>query len=120
MKLLRNRPRHAKIADMKLWSAIFAVLACLGATVAHAQMSDVTCDDSATLHRQLSGTLGAERRGWGVREPGAVLEIWIVGHTGDWMMVQRYANGTSCIVALGEDWEQSRPLADPLREPSKG
>ena len=105
---------------MKHGSAIFAVLACLGATVAHAQMSDVTCDDSAALHRQLSGTLGAERRGWGVREPGAVLEIWIVGRTGDWMMVQRYANGTSCIVALGEDWEQSRPLADPLREPSKG
>lgn len=39
----------------------------------------------------------------GVRDPEQVMEVW-TDPRGHWTMVVRYASGTSCIVAMGEDW----------------
>ncbi len=74
--------------------------------LASANLSDVVCDDTARLENQLTNVVGAERRAQGVRDPDALIEIWIVPRNGDWTMVQNYANGTSCILAMGENWEQ--------------
>lgn len=68
-------------------------------------MADVSCDDSARLTHTLTNVLGAERHGMGLRDPETVLEIWIDRKSGDWLIVQNYTNGTSCIVAMGERWE---------------
>jgi len=78
-------------------------------TVAGATLSDVTCDDRARMTRTLETVYGAERQGGGLRDPETMLEIWSRRSDGDWLIVQNYANGTSCIVAMGESWE----LADP-------
>ena len=83
-------------------------LLCLIATlpgIARANFSDLTCDDSARLNETLTDVMGAERQGQGLRGPETVLEVWVTAGTGDFMVVQTYANGTSCIVALGEHWE---------------
>jgi hypothetical protein len=48
---------------------------------------------------------GAERQGSGLRGPETLLEIWVSHQNGDWVIVQNYANGTSCIVAMGAHWE---------------
>ena len=53
----------------------------------------------------LSNTIGAERQGMGLRDPETTLEIWVTERNGEWLIVQNYANGTSCIVAMGEYWE---------------
>jgi len=74
-------------------------------TVSHAQMADVSCDDSARLKATLTQIMGAERQGMGLRDPETMLEIWVTQRNGDWLIVQNYANGTSCIVAMGEHWE---------------
>ncbi|WP_293574905.1 hypothetical protein [Phaeobacter sp.] len=74
-------------------------------TVAHAKMTDVSCDDSARMTNMLQDVLGAERQGIGLRDPETMLEVWVTRRSGDWMIVQNYANGTSCIVAMGEHWE---------------
>lgn len=76
-------------------------------TFAQAQMADVTCDDSARLITSLQDVSGAKRQGMGLRDPGTTLEVWVVERNGDWIIVQNYANGTSCIVAMGEHWEGS-------------
>jgi len=55
----------------------------------------------------LMDKLGAERQGMGLRDPETTLEIWVMQDSGDWLIVQNYANGTSCIVAMGEHWENS-------------
>lgn len=73
--------------------------------LAEAQMSDVSCDDSTRIAHMLTNVLGAERRGTGLRDPETLLEIWVTRQTGDWMIVQSYPNGTSCIIAMGEHWE---------------
>lgn len=74
-------------------------------TLSAGQMTDVSCDDSLRLSSMLSDILGAERQGVGLRDPETTLEIWVTATNGDWLIVQNYANGTSCIVAMGEYWE---------------
>ena len=76
-------------------------------SVAQAKMADVSCDDSARLVTTLTTVLGAERQGMGLRDPDTMLEVWVSRASGDWVIVQNYANGTSCIVAMGEHWEDS-------------
>ncbi|MEM7732547.1 MAG: hypothetical protein AAF280_07155 [Pseudomonadota bacterium] len=72
-----------------------------------AGMDDVTCDDRARMTATLQTVLGAERQGMGLRDPETMLEVWVVRASGDWIIVQNYSNGTSCIVAMGEHWENS-------------
>lgn len=72
-----------------------------------AQMADVTCDDRGRLTATLTETLGAERQGMGLRDPETMLEVWVTPVSGDWLIVQHYANGTSCIMAMGAYWESA-------------
>lgn len=88
------------------WSQLFGlVLAACVPQIASAQLSDLVCDDTSRLADQLSSVIGATRQGSGLRDPESMLEIWIVPETGDWTVVQTYANGTSCILAIGEYWQ---------------
>jgi len=91
---------------MRLLTAI--TLCCVHPTVIHARMSDVSCDDSARMMTTLTEVLGAERHGMGLRDPETMLEVWVTRRNGDWMIVQNYSNGTSCIVAIGEHWEETQ------------
>ena len=74
-------------------------------SVGQAGISDVSCDDSARMIVTLTEVLGAERQGMGLRDPDTMLEVWVSRRSGDWLIVQNYANGTSCVVAMGENWE---------------
>lgn len=80
---------------------------------AAARLSEVVCDDAARLEQQLTTRQGAEKAAFGMRGPDALLQVWIAPRSGDWTLVQAYANGTSCIVAMGEHWEDLRPATDP-------
>jgi hypothetical protein len=75
--------------------------------IAQAQMTDVSCDDTARMTETLQQVIGAERKGMGLRDPDTMLEVWVTARNGNWLVVQSYANGTSCIVAMGEHWEGS-------------
>lgn len=90
----------------------FLVICFLGAP-AYAQLSDLICDDSARLERQITGYGDARKHGHGMRGPDSIIEVWIEPRTGDWTLVQNYANGTSCILAMGAHWETMNPLDDP-------
>ncbi len=78
---------------------------------AHAQFSDLRCDDRVRLTQTLENVQGAERHGMGLRDPETMLEVWVIARNGEWVIVQNYANGTACIVAMGEHWEDTP--ADP-------
>lgn len=75
---------------------------------AYAKLVNVSCDDSARMTNMLTEVLGAERHGTGLRDPDTMLEIWVTRRSGEWMIVQNYANGTSCIVAMGEHWHAAQ------------
>ena len=76
-------------------------------TLSAARMSDVSCDDSSRMTHTLTTVIGAERQGMGLRDPETMLEVWVTRGNGEWLIVQNYANGTSCIIAMGEHWENS-------------
>lgn len=87
--------------------AIFLCISLAIPTHTQAQMPDVICDDSSRMIKTLKETRGAKRQGMGLRDPETMLEVWVTVRNGDWVIVQNYANGTSCIVAMGEHWEGS-------------
>lgn len=68
-------------------------------------IAEVLCAPRAEILARLSG---AELAGMGLREAEAVLEVWR-RPSGDWTLVQSYANGTACILAMGEAWEATVP-----------
>ena len=94
---------------MRHYIFVFLVAIASLPTVAQAQTADVICDDSARLERTLSNVMHAERRALGLRGPETLLEVWIDPRTQNWTLVQTYTNGTSCIVAMGENWEDLTP-----------
>jgi hypothetical protein len=68
---------------------------------ADSPIAEVICVPRAELVQRLQG---AEIAGSGLRDAEAVLEVW-TRPSGDWTLVQSYANGTACILAMGEAWE---------------
>ena len=76
-------------------------------------IAEVICADRAEMLRRLEVDYGATRQGTGLRGAEAVMEVWAVPSTGDWTLVQSYADGRACIVAIGENWEGPETPADP-------
>ena len=103
--LLQSAARSGYGIVMYTRSIILLAVTAVLPTFASAKMTDVSCDDSARMMNMLTEVLGAERQGLGLRDPETMLEVWVTRQSGDWIIVQNYANGTSCIVAMGEHWE---------------
>ena len=72
---------------------------------AESPIAEVIC---APREEMLLRLRGAELAGVGMRHEDAVLEVW-AEPSGDWTLVQSYANGTACILAMGEAWEARPP-----------
>ena len=69
-------------------------------------MVDTHCDDSSRIARMMQDGLGAHKQAFGLRDPETMLELWVDPKNREWTLVQSYSNGTSCIVAMGEHWEE--------------
>ena len=82
-------------------------LLCLfaGPVAAQSPIAEIICAPRAELVKRLQD---AQLAGTGLRDAEAVLEIWSFP-SGDWTLVQSYANGTACILAMGEAWESPLP-----------
>lgn len=68
-------------------------------------LAEVICDSTERMRDRLQHQFGTRRQAMGLRGPEQVMEVW-TDPRGDWTMVVTYATGTSCIVAMGEAWEQ--------------
>jgi predicted methyltransferase len=92
-----------------MWQRLVPLLALAApiATPAAAEspIAEVICAPRAEL---LARMRGAEIAGAGLRDTEAVVEVWTEA-SGDWTLVQSYANGTACILAMGEAWEAPAP-----------
>lgn len=88
-----------------MWSRLIPLLLLATPVSAESPIAEVVCLSRADLLLRLRG---AEVAGAGLRDAEAVLEIW-TRPSGDWTLVQSYANGTACILAMGEDWEPAVP-----------
>ncbi len=93
---------------------LFPFVLCLGVSTgpsAASPIAEVICAPSDQMTRKLVEQFGTARRATGLRSPEEVVEIW-TDDQGDWTMIISYASGQSCIVAMGEHW-QDLNQADP-------
>ncbi|SFI52023.1 hypothetical protein [Celeribacter neptunius] len=90
-----------------------AMLIALGSgTQAQNLIGEVLCGTEEEIHAKLTRQFGAVKAGEGLRDPDAMLEIWTNPKSGDWTLVQSYAGGRTCILAMGEYWEMITPAPD--------
>ena len=88
-----------------MWRQVIPFLAAAGPAAAQSPIAEVICVSRAELVVRLPG---AEMSGSGLRDTETVLEVW-TSPSGDWTIVQSYADGTTCILAMGVAWEMMRP-----------
>jgi hypothetical protein len=88
---------------------VFGMLA-TAPPLAHAQL---TCGDRNTMVEQLSRTYGEARRGAGLAGQAAMFEIWASNATGTWTILKTAPNGITCVIAVGENWRDDRPVFTP-------
>lgn len=67
-------------------------------------IAEVLCEPTDRMRAKLSQQFGERRTATGLRGPEQVMEVWTDAR-GDWTLVVRYAHGLSCIVAMGEHWQ---------------
>ena len=75
-------------------------------------IAEFLCSPTGQMRDRLEDQFRAERLASGLRDIDQVMEIW-TDDMGDWTLVVRYANGTSCILAMGEHWQTEEPKLDP-------
>ena len=93
----------------------YACVAFLLATPAQSKspIAEVICEPTQRMYDKLIGQFGATREATGLRGPEQLMEVW-TSSSGDWTMVVTYSTGTSCIVAMGQNWD-SRADEKPAR-----
>ena len=88
-----------------MWRRLILLLIISGPAGAQTSIAEMICAPRAEILTRLAG---AKVAGAGLRDTEAVLEVWTKA-SGDWTLVQSYANGTACILAMGEAWEAVEP-----------
>lgn len=88
-------PRYAALAAL----ATFAFLPSAAPASAQSQ-----CGPRQELVKNLGERFKEAPIGRGITQPGQVLEIF-ASQSGTWTMVVTTPNGTSCLIAAGENWD---------------
>lgn len=86
------------------------LLITLATPAAASPIAEVICAPTDEMQTRLETRMGTSRTALGVRGPEQVMEVWTDAR-GGWTMVVRYASGTSCIVAMGEHWTDTKSPA---------
>ncbi len=78
------------------------ILGMAGPPVAQAQM---VCGTRDVVVGKLDKIYGEVRRGGGLAGPTAIIEIWVSEATGTWTILKTTPNGLTCIMAVGDNWQ---------------
>lgn len=85
-----------------------ALLACPAPAAAWSPLAEVICAPRPAMVERLERDRRARLQATGLRDGETVLEVW-ASDGGGWTLVQSYADGRACIVAMGEHWDMPRP-----------
>lgn len=81
-------------------------------------IAEIICAPREQMLDRLRLSYGAELAGSGLRSAEAMIEVW-AAPDGDWTLVQSYVDGRSCIVAMGEGWDNmALPGAMAAKDPA--
>ncbi|WP_112308792.1 hypothetical protein [Pseudogemmobacter bohemicus] len=73
---------------------------------------ETICAPRAKLLARLEHGRDFIAQGQGLRDAEAMMEVR-ADPDGNWLLLQNYADGLSCLVAMGEAWEGAAPVAAP-------
>lgn len=79
---------------------------------------EAICAPRAKLLARLEHGRDFAAQGQGLRDAEAMIEIR-ADTDGNWLLIQNYADGLSCLLAMGEAWEGASPSASQLAEQEK-
>lgn len=68
-----------------------------------------SCAARSELTQVLTNKYHESPRGAGLQSSGQMLEIWASPDTGSFTVLVTFADGTSCIVAIGGYWQDTKP-----------
>ncbi|MEC9432819.1 MAG: hypothetical protein VYD87_07920 [Pseudomonadota bacterium] len=76
------------------------------------------CGERRQVVSRLAEKYGETRRGYGLQQGAAVVEVFASGSTGSWTILLSTPNGLACLLAAGQNWaptpdESSGPVGDP-------
>ncbi|MCL4068691.1 hypothetical protein M3484_19170 [Pseudomonas sp. GX19020] len=74
---------------------------------------ETICGPRAKLLARLEHGRDFTAQGQGLRDAEAMIEIR-ADRDGNWLLLQNYADGLSCLLAMCEAWEGARPSASQL------
>ncbi len=94
---------------------VFAALMVAITTQAQAQMA---CGTRGSVIKKLGEFYGETRRGVGLAGSTAIVEIWASEATGSWTITQTTPNGITCIVAVGDSWQDDAGKLTPTGNPA--
>ena len=63
------------------------------------------CGTRDSVVAKLGDKYGEVRRGGGLAGPKAIFEIWASEETGSWTILKTTPNGLTCVMAVGEGWQ---------------
>lgn len=75
-------------------------------------VAPILCAPKQEMRQKLTQQFASTQIAAGIRDRESVMEVWSSVSTGDWTMVVTYTDGNSCIVAMGQDWFDLRPVPD--------
>ncbi len=95
-------------------SILILGMAAIGPPDAQAQMA---CGTRDSVVAKLGDKYGEVRRGGGLAGPTAIFEIWASEATGSWTILKTTPNGLTCIIAVGDAWQDDAGEAIPAGDP---
>lgn len=69
--------------------------------------AQTACAPRGDIVEKLKDKYGEVQRGMGLGGTTAIVEIWSSEKTGTWTIVMTRPNGTTCILAAGDNWSES-------------
>ncbi len=75
--------------------------------------AQVLCAERSVITDRLETRFHETYQGAGLQGTTSLVEIWSSEETGTWTMLLSRANGTSCVIASGQNWqfEQAQEMA---------
>ena len=67
------------------------------------------CGERDSLTERLESRYNEHQTGLGLQTNNRLVEIWTSQDTGSWTIIVTLADGTSCILATGENWHHETP-----------
>ena len=77
---------------------------------AQAQTARTICGERDQIVETLTGRFGETARSWGMGPNNRIVEVYASEETGTWTITITAPNGTTCLVAAGQYWENLVPL----------